>query len=198
MNIYQTSIGAATGTSPMYTHACGMIHNMKETERIYKLATLYMLSKLDTPISTNRLSFYLLKNNYTDYFTFQQGVGELLNDRWLDTTIVHGKTLYRITPEGRDAINLLSNEISEDMKRDIEAYIKENKYSIHEDLSVQAKYYQYNIDQFISNLSIDENGKRLLEINISTSSEDAAEKICTNWKKNSEEIYPMLVKMLMN
>ena len=97
---FQTSIGAATGTSPMYTHACGMIHNMKETERIYKLATLYMLSKLDTPISTNRLSFYLLKNNYTDYFTFQQGVGELLNDRWLDTMTVEATTARaRKSPE---------------------------------------------------------------------------------------------------
>ena len=98
---------------------------MKETNKIYKLATLYMLSKVDMPITTNRLSFYLLKNNYTDYFTFQQGVGELLNDGWLDTSTSQGKTLYRITPEGRDALSLLSNEISEDMKRDIESYIKE-------------------------------------------------------------------------
>ena len=156
-----------------------------------------MLSKVDTPISTNRLSFYLLKNNYTDYFTFQQGVGELLNDKWLDTTVVHGKTLFSITPEGRDAINLLSKEISEDMKRDIEAYIKENKYSIHEDFSVQSKYYQYDLNQYISNLSLDENGKRLLDINITSSTEETAEKICNNWKKNSEEIYPMLVNMLM-
>ena len=150
---------------------------MKETNKIYKLATLYMLSKVDMPITTNRLSFYLLKNNYTDYFTFQQGVGELLNDGWLDTSTSHGKTLYRITPEGRDALSLLSNEISEDMKRDIESYIKENKYSMHEDFSVQSKYYQYDLNQYISNLSLDENGKRLLEINITSASEEAAEKM---------------------
>jgi DNA-binding PadR family transcriptional regulator len=171
---------------------------MKETNKIYKLATLYMLSKVDMPITTNRLSFYLLKNNYTDYFTFQQGVGELLNDGWLDTSTSQGKTLYRITPEGRDALSLLSNEISEDMKRDIESYIKENKYSMHEDFSVQSKYYQYDLNQYISNLSLDENGKRLLEINITSSSEEAAEKICNNWKKTSEEVYPILIEKLMH
>ena len=170
---------------------------MKETNTIYKLATLYMLSKIDVPISTNRLSLFLLQNNYTDYFTFQQGLGELINDKWVDTTEVHGKTLYLITDDGRKALDLLKNEISENMKTDIEEYIKANKFTIHEDFSVQSKCYQFNLNHYISNLSIKENDKLLLEINISSATEEAAEKICTNWKKSSEDVYPLLVQMLM-
>ena len=170
---------------------------MKETDKIYKLATLYMLSKVDTPISTNHLSLFLLKNNYTDYFNFQQGLGELVNDGWVDTTEVHGRTMYIITENGLKALSLLSNEISKNMKNDIEDYIKANKVALRENFSVQSKYYPYDLNQYVSNLTIDENGKRLLEINISSSNEDDAERICTNWKNSSDDVYPMLVEMLM-
>ena len=170
---------------------------MKETDKIYKLATLYMLSRCDIPISTNHLSLFLLKNNYTDYFTFQQGLGELVNDGWVDTADEHGRTMYLITDKGRSALGLLINEISSSMKKDIEDYIKENRMALREDFSVKSGFYKNDMHQFISNLTIDENGKRLLEINISSSSEDAAERICTNWKNSSDIVYPMLVEMLM-
>lgn len=170
---------------------------MKETNKVYKLATLYMLSKVETPISTNRLSFFLLKNNYTDYFTFAQGLGELISDGWVDTVELHGKTMYQITPEGLKALSLLSKEISDSMKKDIESYLKENKLAVREDFSIKARSYQYDIEQYISELSIEEAGKNILEIRLSSSTQEASERICTNWKKSSEEVYPMLIEMLM-
>ena len=108
-------------------------NTMKETNKVYKLSVLYMLSKVDMPLTTNRLSFFLLKDDYTDYFTFQQDLGELLCDGYIMSTESHGKTLYSITAEGRNAITLLSSEISDAMKKDLESYIKENKFSMHED-----------------------------------------------------------------
>ncbi len=170
---------------------------MKETNKIYKLATLYMLSKVDVPISTNRLSYFLLKNEYTDYFTFQQGLGELLNDKWVDLEEIHSKTLFSITKEGRHALELLSKEISDSMKHDIDEYLKSNKIEIRDDYSVKARSYQFDVNNFVSALTIEEDEKQILEIKISSSSQEDAEKICANWKKSCEDIYPMLVGMLM-
>jgi len=171
---------------------------MKETNTIYKLATLYMLSKADTPISTNKLSLFLLMNDYTDYFTFQQGLNDLVKDGLVDKTEQHGRTLYSLTDEGNKTLSLLKKELSSDMKKDIDRYIKENKISMREELSVQSKYHSEGLGQYISNLSIEENGHPLIEINLSSSTEEAAERICTNWKKSSEEVYPILVGMLMH
>ena len=156
-----------------------------------------MLSKVGVPISTNRLSYFLLKNEYTDYFTFQQSLGELLNDGFVDLEEVHSKTLFSITREGRHALELLSNEISGSMKHDIDEYLKSNKVEIRDDYSIKARSYQFDLDNFVSNLTIEENEKRILEINISSTTEEAAEKICANWRKSCEDIYPMLVGMLM-
>ena|GEM_PF-5891019 len=113
------------------------------------------------------------------------------------STESHGKTLYSITPEGRNAITLLSAEISDAMKKDIESYIKENKFSMHEDFSVQSRYYQFGLNQYISNLYIEENGVKILEMNINSTTEEAAEKICSSWKNASEELYPMIIGKLL-
>ena len=170
---------------------------MKETDRIYKISTLYLLSKVDVPLTTNRLSFFLLKDNYTDYFTFQQDLGELVSDGYVSETVSTGKTLYSITDEGRDVVKLLADEITLSMKEDIDLYIQENKFSIHEDYSVRSSFYQFGLNQYVSNLKIDENGSSILEINITSSSEASAKKICSNWKKESNDIYPMLIGLLM-
>lgn len=170
---------------------------MTETNVLYKLSTLYMLSKVDFPISTNRLSFFLLQKNYTDYFTFQQGLGELLDDGYVHKELVHGKTLYSITDEGHDAIGFLKKEISQDMRREIEEYIKENKVPMHEDCSITSRSYQLDLTHYMANLVVEEDGVKIIELNIATTTEDEAERICANWKESNEEIYPLLLSMLM-
>jgi len=170
---------------------------MKETETIYKISTLYLLSKIAVPVTTNRLSFFLLKDDYTDYFTFQQDLGELVSDGYVSEILSQSKTLYSITEEGRKVLKLLSGEISQSMKDDIDLYIKENKFSIHNDYSVRSKYYQYGLNQYMSNLCIEENGTTILEMNLSSSSEKSAKKICSNWNNKAEDIYPMLIGHLL-
>lgn len=170
---------------------------MTETNALYKLSMLYMLSRVDFPISTNRLSFFLLSNNYTDYFTLQQDLGELLVDGYVSKELVHGKTLYSLTDEGRTALKLMKNEISDQMCRDIDDYIKENRIPMHEDYSIQSHCYQLDLTHYVSNLVIEEDGSKILEINIASSTQKLAEQICANWKEQSEEVYPLLLGALL-
>lgn len=170
---------------------------MNETNMIYKLSSLYILSRVDFPLSTNSLCLFLLERKYTDYFTFQQGMAELIDDKYINKKQVHDKVLYTITDEGRNAIDLLKNELSPELRQEIDEYIIENKFPMHEDISVLSNYYQQDINHFISHLYIEENGHRILELNVLASTADEAESICSNWKKSSEELYPMLMSTLL-
>lgn len=170
---------------------------MRETNAIYKISILYMLSRAEYPISTNRLSFFLLKNNYTNYFIFQQDLGELIDDGYVTKDFVHGKTLYSLTEDGRTALKLMKNEISESMKLDIDEYLKDNRLQIHEDFAVKSHSYQLDLTHFVSNLVIEEDKEKLLEINIAVGDKAQADRICANWKEQSEDIYPMLLGALL-
>ena len=77
---------------------------MAEPLTLYKLIILYMLKKVDFPLTNAQISEFVLDQEYTTYFTLQQAISEL----------VQGKTLLVIahrlnTIRGADQILVVSN-----------------------------------------------------------------------------------------
>ena len=50
---------------------------MTDTLTTYKLIILYMLKKVDFPLTNSQLSEFFLDKGYTNYFTLQQVITEL-------------------------------------------------------------------------------------------------------------------------
>lgn len=170
---------------------------LQETTMLYKLTILYLLSKVDYPISNNSLSNFLLQNDFTDYFNLQQIMGELIDDGYVEREVVRNKTLYRISDSGSSTIKLLDRELSSSMKKDIKNYIRENDMALKDDISVMAHYYQTGIDSYTANMYIEEAGEKLLELNISAPTKAEAEKICSHWAAASDTLYPLIMKELL-
>ena len=53
-----------------------------DSTTLYKLMILYMLSKVNFPLSNTQLSSFMLDKQYTDYFTFQE------TTLWLRTALL--------------------------------------------------------------------------------------------------------------
>ena len=49
----------------------------ENTFTLYKLMILYMLGRLDFPLTTSQLSEFFIKRGYTGYFSFQQSLNDL-------------------------------------------------------------------------------------------------------------------------
>ena len=47
---------------------------------LYKLMILYMLSKVNFPLTNSQMSTFMLEKQYTDYFTFQETINSLVAD----------------------------------------------------------------------------------------------------------------------
>lgn len=170
-----------------------MLH---ETSMLYKLTILYILHRVDFPISNSQISNFILENDFTDYFNIQQIMGELIDDDYVKRETVRNKTLYRITDAGEVALKLLSRELSPAMKADVDSYIAANKIKFREELSVLSNFYQIGINHYNAHLVIDENSEHILELNIATTTEDEAERICVNWEKTSNVLYPIIMNTL--
>ena len=52
---------------------------MAEPATLYKLIILHMLEHIDFPLSNAQISDFFLDREYTDYFTIQQVMNDLLN-----------------------------------------------------------------------------------------------------------------------
>ena len=50
---------------------------VSEPLTLYKLMVLYMLKRVNFPLSNGQMSEFFLDKSYTNYFTFQQVISEL-------------------------------------------------------------------------------------------------------------------------
>lgn len=57
-----------------------------DSTTLYKLMILYMLSKVNFPLSNTQLSSFMLDKQYTDYFTFQETINSLVEDGFIEAT----------------------------------------------------------------------------------------------------------------
>ena len=114
---------------------------MAETYTLYKLIILYMLDKIDFPLTTSQISEFILDKGYTTYFKLQETLSELADSDLLKVETTHNRTLYHLTEYGAETLHFFSNKISPAIRKDIDDFLKEKKYDLKEEVSVKADYY---------------------------------------------------------
>ena len=65
-----------------------------DSTTLYKLMILYMLNKVNFPLSNTQLSSFMLDKQYTDYFTFQKTISSLVEDGFIRGTTHQSSTQY--------------------------------------------------------------------------------------------------------
>ena len=75
---------------------------MSETYTLYKLIVLYMLDKVDFPLTTSQISEFILEKEYTTYFKLQETLAEMEHSGLLRVETTHNRTLYHLTDNGLD------------------------------------------------------------------------------------------------
>ena len=97
-----------------------------DSTTLYKLMILYMLSKVNFPLSNTQLSSFMLDKQYTDYFTFQETINSLVEDGFIRGYTHQSSTHYTLTKEGEETIAFFYTKISTAIRDDIETYLFDN------------------------------------------------------------------------
>nr|MBP3599289.1 DUF4364 family protein [Eubacterium sp.] len=170
---------------------------MKEALTIYKLIILYTLNKVDSPLTLGLISDYIIDRGYTNYFNVQNAFAELMDAELISASQTYNTSHYSITEEGRQTLELFQNQLSHEIRGEIEQYLRENKQSIAKRMNVVSDYTRSENGEYLVTCSLIENGHVLLETKISIPSEEDAIKICDNWRTNSDELYSLTIKTLL-
>ena len=102
-----------------------------------------------------------------------------------------------LTEEGSETIQFFINKLSPAIRDDIDAFFKEHKYELKNDVSVKADYFPNANQEFSVRCQIIENNASLMELVLTVPSEHEAEAITNNWRQKNEEIYAFLMKNLL-
>ncbi|MGC4017967.1 MAG: DUF4364 family protein [Muricomes sp.] len=170
---------------------------MTETFTLYKLIVLYMLDKVDFPMTTSQISEFMLDKGYTTYFKLQEALSEMVESGLLKIETTHNRTLYHLTEDGAETIQFFSNKISPAIQSDINEFLKEKEYDLKEEVAVKSDYYLNTNHEYEVRCQIVENGFSLIDLKITVPTETEAETIVQSWSRKNQEIYTLLLSKLL-
>lgn len=170
---------------------------MTETFTLYKLIILYMLSKVDFPLTTSQISEFILDKGYTSYFKLQQALSELADAELVREEVTHNRTLYHLTEDGAQTIQFFHNKISKSIQEDIDSFLEEKAYDLKNETSVKADYYRNTAGEISVHCQVMENQEPLIDLTLSVPTENEAKAIINNWNKKNQEIYAWLMAQLL-
>ena len=157
-----------------------------------------MLDKVDFPLTNAHISNFMLDKDYTDYFTIQQVINELVDAEFITTETIRHNSRYEITASGRETLSFFGNKISTAIQNDVNNYLKENKFRLRNETSVTSDFIEEKKGEYLVSLKVKEKTTTVIELNLTVPTEEEAMKICSNWSMKSQDLYTTVLSTLLS
>lgn len=170
---------------------------MEQAFKLYKLIILYMLHRVDFPLTNSQISAFILDEGYTNYFKLQQAIAELSEEGFVREESTHSRTFYHLTEEGEETIQFFKNDISPAIRDDVDRFLKDKQYDLKNEVSVKADYYPNAKNEYSVHCQVIEHDAPLIDLTITVPTETAAQTVANNWAGKSQEIYALIMANLL-
>jgi len=161
-----------------------------------KALILYILDKVSKPISNDALLKLVISVENMNYFYFQQFLLDLLENKYIVNYIKADESIYELTDEGRQALELTKDLIPGILKFNIDNHFKEVLNNIEDSVSITSEYIPHSENDYSVKCKIVENNKILFDLQTFAGSREIAKSISENWNKNANKIYPKILDIL--
>jgi len=168
-----------------------------ESSTLYKLIVLYMLNKVNFPLTNSQITGFFLDKEYTNYFNVQQVLSELVEAELVSCEIVRNASYYQITSEGRDTLGFFVNKIPGPIIDDMDLFLINNKYELRNEVGTISDYYRSTNQDYIVHCQVKEGKSTRIELTLSVPTKEEKAVLCNNWKEASQEIYANVMRQLM-
>ena len=170
---------------------------LSEPLTLYKLMILHMLKQVKFPLSNSQIAEFFLEKEYTNYFTLQQAISELLEAHLIKQETIRNSSRYEITREGEETLVFFGSTVSEAIIDDISTFLRENKIRLRNEVGIVADYYKSNTSDYIAQCEVREGKSTLISLSISVPTKEQAELVCDNWKDANQDIYAFVMQELL-
>lgn len=161
-----------------------------------KLLLLYIIDKIDLPISNIQLTEIVLENNFLNYFTLQEYIDELISSNLIIKVNQNDKDRLTISSKGKEVLSLFKNRLSDEDISKLTTYIDVKMNLIKKQSTISADYTIENGNSYVVSLSASENNIPLMEIKVTVASNKQARELCNKWKADPSDLYTKIIKVL--
>lgn len=170
---------------------------MSEPLTLYKLIVLYMLDKVDFPLTNSQISSFILDKGYTTYFTLQSVLAELTESELIRQETIRNSSYFSLTESGEETLLYFHKRISSAIRSEIDEYMKENKMQLRDEVSVLADYYKNTANEYSVRCLVKEKHSNPIDLTITVPDESQAKAVCANWRTKCQAIYEFVMKELL-
>ena len=164
----------------------------------YKLLILYILDRVDIPMTNSEITQFVLENNYMNYFMVQQFLSELVTSKFIEFSTKDGNEYYHLSNAGKDTLNFFINRIPKKLMSKVDKMYENKKEEMIKETQIVSNYYKKNDTEYIVNLKVIEKEITLFNFSLNVVSNKQAKLICNNWKKNPQIIYKKILDLLID
>ncbi len=170
---------------------------MADPNTLYRVMILYMLDKVEYPLTGTQITNFITEKDYTNYFTVQETIADLRDSELILAESTHNNTRYRLSEEGKRSLTFFSEKISPEIKEDIDAYFLENDFTLKKETTVYADYFKASGEGYQVRCQIKQREASLVDITLTVQTAEQAQAVCANWSLENENVYAMLMDLLL-
>lgn len=170
---------------------------MSEANILYKVLALKLLSSAAAPITNAQVAEFFVKNGYTDYFTVQRIMNELVQVDLVSESLSHNVTLFFITDDGIETLYHMRERLTPSMENDIRQFFAIHGIAMEEKNAIMSDYYRSADGGFDVHLTAAREDTKVVDLTLHVGSEDMAKTLITNWKRDYEKVYDALMDILI-
>lgn len=164
----------------------------------HKVMLLYLIHKMDIPLSNSQITQFALEENYMNFYSVQQYLKEMVNTDYLDSSYDNNITRYTITGEGIKALDTFAAHIPNQIKNRIAKYVAANRKEIIKCFETTANHFYDNVtNEYIVKCGVYDYDTLLMELNLSVVNKEQALLICNNWKNNVGSLHAQIINILL-
>ncbi|SET77638.1 protein of unknown function [Natronincola peptidivorans] len=161
-----------------------------------KLLVLYILDKIQPPLTNSQITQFVLENDMMNYFMLQQFLSELKESGFILEEEKQHTQFITITEKGRSTLNYFINRIPQSQKDEINSLIHEKENVFEEKREIKADYIKLSEEMYMVRLSILDNDLPIIDLKMNVDSSQRAKEMCDNWRANAVSIYHGMLNLL--
>ncbi len=163
---------------------------------VNKLVVLYLLAKVKMPLSLSQLTQIILERAYTDYFSLQQYLNEMVEAGFVIQERESHVSWFSITDKGLETLGFFESRISLSTREELDSFIEHNWRTLRNEMEVTAEYSTQKDNEYIVHCQVNENDSILIELKVNVASKKQANELCKNWRNNATTLYGEILGLL--
>lgn len=175
-----------------------MFNNNSKKQVKDKLTILYLLNGIDKPVLKADINELVMENELLNYFELQLYLTELEDGNLLEISEIDNYQYFLVTEKGKATLSLFDDILVPSFINELDILISNKITALKKFSEMNATYSKIGESDYQVNLSIKEDIRVVLDIDLNLISSDQARIVVENFKNNTDLIYKKILEVLLD